>query len=250
MLRATSSAASRSPGTRWTSPLSAIAIVTARGGSQRIPRKNLRDFAGKPMIAWPVETAVRSGLFDRVIVSTDDPDIADAAIRAGAEAPFVRPAELADHHAGTVEVVGHAVDWARSAGQDFDCACCLYGTAAFTSPSDLASARDLHSEGWDYVFAAGRFQRAPQRALVRGEGGAAAMLQPEYAGTRSQDLKPAYFDAGQFYWGSADAWAQRRPIFGPRTSFIELPPERAVDIDTPDDWAMAERRFSEWMQRR
>ncbi|MFL6763146.1 MAG: pseudaminic acid cytidylyltransferase [Sphingomicrobium sp.] len=229
--------------------MSAIAIITARGGSKRIPRKNVREFAGKPMIVWPIRTALESGLFDRVIVSTDDPEIASVAGDAGAEVPFMRPAELADDRAGTLEVVGHFVDWARSQGWQFDQACCLYGTAAFTTADDLAKGRDRLDE-WDYVFAAGQFARPPQRAFVRQSGGSMRLLRPEYSLSRSQDLEAAYYDAGQFYWGTAAAWSERRPIYGERTTFIELPPERAIDIDTLEDWAMAERQFSQWKQAR
>jgi len=229
--------------------MTAIAIITARGGSKRIPRKNVRPFAGKPIIAWPIATALESGLFDHVIVSTDDPEIASIAADAGAEVPFERPAELSDDQTGTLEVVGHAVDWAGSQGWRFDSACCVYGTAAFVTSEDLAEGRDQLGEA-DYVFAAGRFARAPQRAFVRDAAGAMRLLEPQFALTRSQDLEPAFYDAGQFYWGSTDAWSARRPIYGDRTTFIELPPERAIDIDTPDDWAMAERQFSEWKQRR
>jgi pseudaminic acid cytidylyltransferase len=231
--------------------MSAIAIVTARGGSKRVPRKNVREFAGRPMISWPVQAAVQSGLFAHVLVSTDDPEIAGAAVDAGAEAPFTRPPELADDHVGTLEVVAHAVDWALSHGWSFESACCLYGTAAFTSAQDLAAARAAHSRGmWDYVFTAGRFQRPAQRAFLKEDDGAMSLMLPQFALTRSQDLQPTYYDAGQFYWGSTSAWAERRPIYGERATFIELPPERAVDIDTPEDWAIAERQFSDWKQRR
>ena len=226
-----------------------IAIIPARGGSTRIPRKNIRTFAGKPMVAWPVETALASGLFDRVLVSTDDEEIADIARGAGAEAPFVRPAELSDDFCGTLEVVAHAVAWAIDQGWSFTTACCLYATAAFTTADDLRAARDLQQQGeWDYVFAAGRFERPVQRAIGRGDDGAIRLLFPEHALTRTQDLPPAFFDAGQFYWGPAAAWGEQRPILGNRTSFIELPPSRAIDIDTEDDWAIAERRFREWKQ--
>lgn len=231
--------------------MSAIAIVTARGGSKRIPRKNVRDFAGRPMIGWPVEAAVKSGLFTRVLVSTDDPEIAEAARAWGAESPFSRPVELAGDESGTLEVMGHAVDWALEQGWSFQTACCVYGTAAFTSVDDLKEASDRHREGrWDYVFAAGRYQRPALRAFVKHDSGAMEFIQPQFALTRSQDLAPTYYDSGQFYWGSADAWAGRRPIYGERTTFVELPPERAIDIDTPEDWAMAERQFSEWKRHR
>jgi len=229
--------------------MKAIAVVTARGGSKRIPRKNIREFAGKPMIAWPIQTAVQSGLFEQVIVSTDDREIAEAATHAGATVPFIRPAEIADDQTGTLEVMSHAVLWAQGQGWPFQSACCLYGTAALTLPADLRAACELFSEGgWDYVFAAGRYLRPPQRAFLRTQSGAMSLLLPEFALARSQDLEPALYDAGQFYWGSATAWAERRAIYGERTSFIELPPSRAVDVDTPEDWAMAERQFSKWKQ--
>lgn len=230
--------------------MSALAIITARGGSKRIPRKNIRDFVGRPMIGWPIETAVRSGLFAQVLVSTDDAEIAAVAAQAGAEVPFMRPQELSGDHSGTLEVVSHAIEWAIAQNCDFDAACCLYGTAAFTLPEDLAEAQKLHADGgWDYVFAAGRFLRPPERAFRKTQDGAMALMQREFELTRSQDLPTAYYDAGQFYWGSAAAWRERRPIYGHRTTFIELPAERAIDIDTPEDWAMAERQFSEWKQR-
>jgi N-acylneuraminate cytidylyltransferase len=222
------------------------AIIPARGGSKRIPRKNVRDFAGRPMIAWPIATALGSGLFERVIVSTDDEEIAEVARAAGAETPFVRPAHLADDFCGTVEVVSHAVGWLREHGWDASTACCIYPTAAFTLADDLVAARDLQSSGWDYVLAAGRFDRPVQRAFVQDGEGAVSLLFPDERGSRSQDLAAAYYDAGQFYWGSTEAWIDRRPILGNRSSFIELPANRALDIDTPEDWRLAERRFDEW----
>lgn len=229
--------------------MNVIAIIIGRGGSTRIPRKNVREFGDKPMIAWPVGMAFQSGLFSRIVVSTDDPEIADAARDAGADFPILRPAELSDDRCGTLEVMGHAVRVGMDRDWVFDAACCIYATAAFTSSDDLRAAEELHAQGWDYVFAAGRFQRAPQRAFVRKPGGEAAMLLPHHASTRSQDLEPSFFDAGQFYWGSAAAWREQRPIFGNRTTFVELPPERAIDIDTPDDWAIALKQFEQWKRR-
>lgn len=225
------------------------AILPARGGSKRIPGKNVRAFAGRPMIAWAIGTAVESGLFERVIVSTDDEEIARAARAAGAEVPFARPAHLADDMCGTVEVVSHAVGWLCDQGWSAPAACCIYATAAFTTAADLAAARDLQSEGWDYVLAAGAFDRPVQRAFARAANGSVTPLFPEHRLARTQDLEPTYYDAGQFYWGATEAWLERRPIFGHRTSFIELPGERAIDIDTPADWASAERRFEEWKAR-
>lgn len=223
--------------------MSAIAIIAARGGSKRIPRKNVREFAGKPMIAWSIATALESRLFDHVIVSTEDAEIAAVAAEAGAEVPFIRPAELADDRSGTLEVVAHAAYWARTQNWQFDRACCLYGTSVFTTPEDLQRAQ-VRLDGWDYVIAAGRFPRAPQRAFARSHTGAMELLQPAFTMTRSQDLPPAYYDAGQFYWGRAEAWIERRSIHGERTTFIELSPDRAIDIDTSDDWMIAELQFN------
>lgn len=222
-----------------------IAVIPARGGSKRIPRKNIRSFAGKPMIHWPIAAAAASGLFDRIIVSTDDDEIAAVAEAAGAQAPFRRPAKLSDDHCGTLEVIAHAARWALEQGWALANICCIYPTAPFIQPEDLARGLDRLSTGpWDYVMAAGRFSYPVQRGFRRSPEGAMEMMFPEHRLTRSQDLPPVYHDAGQFYWGTAQAWLDERPIFGPRTSFVELPPWRVQDIDTPDDWAMAERLFA------
>jgi N-acylneuraminate cytidylyltransferase len=226
-----------------------IAILPARGGSVRVPRKNVRSFAGKPMLHWPVETARSSGLIERIIVSTDDEETATLGRAAGAEVPFMRPAHLADDHCGTLEVIAHAVRWALSEGWDVTSACCIYPTAVFATPDDIADAHELLRRGqWDYVFAAGRYQRPVQRAFEGSADGSMRLLFPEHRLTRTQDLSAAYYDAGQFYWGTAAAWAEHRPIFGDRSSFIELPPTRAIDIDTEADWAKAEQQFVEWKQ--
>jgi N-acylneuraminate cytidylyltransferase len=223
-----------------------LAVIPARGGSKRIPGKNIRRFAGRPMIAWAIATARDSGLFDRIIVSTDSDEVAAVAREAGAEVPFRRPAELSDDHCGTLEVMTHAVGRAQSGGLDPRLVCCLYPTAVLTGADDLRAALTMLDGGdWDYVFAAGRFAQPVQRAFVRGEDDAMVLLFPEHRLTRTQDLPPAYHDAGQFYWGRAEAWGAGRPIYGPRTTFIELPPERCQDIDTPQDWDAAERLFAQ-----
>lgn len=221
-----------------------LAVIPARGGSKRIPRKNVLPFAGRPMIAWSIAAAHDSGLFERIIVSTDSAEVAEVAREAGAETPFERPAELSDDHCGTLEVITHAARWASEAGLRPEAICCLYATAPFVAPADLeAGLEELRRGGWDYVFAAGRLPQPVHRSFVRSDDGAMELLFPEHRLTRSQDLPPVYHDAGQFYWGRADAWLEGRPIFGPRTAFIELPPGRVQDIDTPEDWTMAERMF-------
>lgn len=218
-----------------------IAVIPARGGSKRIPRKNARPFAGRPMIAWSIEAAAQSGLFDRIIVSTDDAEIATIAADCGAEVPFVRPPGLSGDLTGTLEVIEHAARWAVEAGLQPSALCCLYATAPFVVPADLAAARERLSTGeFDYVFAAARFSYPVQRGFTRAADGTAALLFPEHRLTRSQDLQPVYHDAGQFYWGLTQAWLESRAILGDRSGFVELPPWRVQDIDTPEDWTMAE----------
>lgn len=221
-----------------------LAVIPARGGSKRIPRKNIRPFAGKPVIAWSIEAAAASGLFDRVIVSTDDAEVSAVARAHGAETPFVRPTELADDHAPTVDVIAHAAAWAADEGLDPEAICCIYPAAPMLDPGDLhLAAAAAENDGWDYVFPAARFPAPVQRGFLRLEDGGAEALFPEFMASRSQDLPPVYHDAAIFYWGSVAAWRERRPVLSPRSTFFVLPPWRVQDIDTPEDWEMAERLF-------
>ncbi len=221
-----------------------LAVIPARSGSKRIPRKNVKDFCGKPMIAWSIGTALESGCFDRVIVSTDDDEIADVAIAFGAEAPFRRPPELADDVTPTVPVIAHAVEWQEQSHRVTQ-ACCLYATAPFARAEDLRDGlKRLESSGADYAFAATTYGFPIQRAIRVGEDGRVSMFQPEHAGTRSQDLEEAWHDAGQFYWGTTAAWLARRPIFGPTSVVVPLPRARVQDIDTVEDWDRAELIFN------
>lgn len=220
-----------------------IAVLPARGGSKRIPRKNVRDFAGQPMITWAIGTALASGLFSRVLVSTDDAEIAAVAREAGAETPFVRPADLSDDHATTAAVMAHAVRWAANDGTDFADAICLYATTPLLAPDDLRAAAAKGAEGWDYVCAAMRFACPVERSFTRAADGGIRILAPEHMATRTQDLPVTFHDAGQFYWGRRTSWLNGGAILGPRTSFVELPRWRAQDIDTQDDWTMAEQIF-------
>ncbi len=221
-----------------------IAIIPARGGSKRIPRKNIRKFYDQPMISWPIAAAQASGLFDHIIVSTDDDEIAAIAREAGAETPFMRPAELADDHSGTTDVIVHALSWAIDAGMHVDAACCIYATAAFIEPDDLIAGRNLLSTRCDFAFPAVRYAHPPQRGFIDSGKGSPQFTQPEHRSTRTQDLPPVFHDSGQFYWGMRDAWLERRPFFSDRTRFLELPEWRAVDIDRPEDWERAEHLFS------
>ena len=224
-----------------TTGATSIAIIPARGGSKRIPRKNVVDFAGKPMITHSIKAALDTGLFARVIVSTDDEEIAEVARRNGADVPFVRPAALADDHTGTTAVIAHALGELRARGAQFDYACCIYATAPFLRPSDLADGfRKIHAGAWQYVFSAGKAHFPVYRSFTQDPDRGLAMLFPEHWLTRSQDLPDVYYDAGQFYWGRVEAWLARKVLFASWSSVVVLPYERVHDIDTLDDLARAQ----------
>ena len=221
-----------------------LAIIPARGGSKRIPRKNIKPFCGKPMIVWSIEAALRSACFDQVIVSTDDAEIAEIARQHGADVPFMRPAELADDHAGTIPVIRHAIEWSNRQGLNVEQACCLYATAPFVMAEDLSRGLGvLQGNKCDYAFAVTSYAFPIQRAIRINDDGRVEMFSPEHFNTRSQDLEEAFHDAGQFYWGRAEAWLQGRPIFNPRALPVLLPRHRVQDIDTPEDWIRAEWLF-------
>lgn len=221
-----------------------LAIIPARGGSRRIPRKNIKPFCGKPMIAWSIEAALQSSCFDRVIVSTDDDEIASVARQHGAEVPFVRPAELSDDHTGTIPVIRHAIDWCNQQGDSVRQACCLYATAPFVTTEDICRGfATLQSSSCDYAFSVTSYPFPIQRAIRINENGRVEMFNPEHFNTRSQDLEEAFHDAGQFYWGRAEAWLQGKPIFCPDALPVALPRHRVQDIDTEEDWVRAEWLF-------
>lgn len=221
-----------------------VAVLPARGGSKRIPGKNLRDFAGRPIIAYSIDCALESGLFERVIVSTDDDGIADTALRLGAEVPFRRPAELADDHTGTAAVIAHAAGWLRDSQAVVDAICCIYPTAPFVRSADLRRGLELLEQGdWRFVFAATEFRAPVFRSFSRTPEGGLRMLFPEHFQTRSQDLPRVFHDAGQFCWGRASAWMPDARIFEAWSTVVEIPAWRVQDIDTPQDWRFAELLF-------
>lgn len=227
--------------------MSAVAIITARGGSKRIPRKNIRLFLGRPIIAYSIEVALSSQLFEEVMVSTDDEEIAEVARDHGAAVPFLRSWLTSNDLATTADVIEEVLATYADADvkRSFHHACCIYPTAPLLTVEGLAQGFDRLKVGpWDYVLSAGRFSSPVQRAFGRGIDGSIHMIFPEHEETRSQDLPPIYHDAAQFYWGSAQAWLERRQMFGHRTTFVELPLWRVQDIDTLDDWTMAERLFT------
>lgn len=221
-----------------------LAIVPARGGSKRIPRKNIRPFLGVPLLARTIGLLQAAAVFDRVVVTTDDDEIAAVARDAGAEVPFRRPAALSDDHTPTLPVVQHALQTMEQIAGPITYACCVYPAAVLTQPGDLAAAlKMLQESDIDYVFAATSFPFPIQRALRRGPDGSCTMFWPEHRATRSQDLEPAFHDAGQFYWGTRSAWLEQRPIFSERSRMLVLPRHRVQDIDTLEDWERAELIF-------
>ena len=197
------------------------------------------------MIAWSIEAAVESGCFDRVIVSTDDDEIASVARAWGAEVPFVRPANLSDDHIGTIPVVAHAVRWVSEKGKNVPTlACCLYATAPFIRSEDLRLGRQkLRDAEADYAFSVTSYAFPIQRAILITSKGRVTMLQPEHFTTRSQDLEEAWHDAAQFYWGRTAAWCEGTPMFSDAAVPVCLPRHRVQDIDTPEDWQRAEWLF-------
>jgi N-acylneuraminate cytidylyltransferase len=221
-----------------------IAVIPARGGSKRIPRKNIKDFCGKPMIIWSIEAAKSSGLFDQIIVSTDDQEIAELAKDYGASVPFVRPLELSDDYTGTGDVVKHTVEWViKNLGKP-EYVCTIYATAPFIKPTDIVKGLKLLQENnCQIAFTVTSFPFPIQRAIKITSNGLVQMFQPEYYMTRSQDLESSYHDAGQFYWSVTDAVLNNTPAFSEASIPIILPRHQVQDIDTEEDWQRAEFMF-------
>ena len=222
-----------------------VAIIPARGGSKRIPRKNIKEFCGKPMIAWSIEAAQKSSCFEHIVVSTDDAEIAQVAKKWGAEVPFMRPAELSDDYTGTIPVIAHAVrTLSKHYPQQIELACCIYATAPFVEPEDLSRGlQQLQEQQADYAFSVTSYAFPIQRAIRIADSGRVAMFNLEHFNTRSQDLEEAWHDAGQFYWGTAEAWLEEKMLFGEDSIPVKLPRHRVQDIDTLEDWIRAEWLF-------
>jgi N-acylneuraminate cytidylyltransferase len=221
-----------------------LAIIPARGGSKRIPRKNIKNFCGKPMIVWSIESAILSGCFDQILVSTDDAEIAEVALAHGADVPFIRPVNLSDDHTGTIPVIAHAIDWINRNIGGVEFACCLYATAPFVQAVDLQRGLQLLlSSEADYAFSVTSYAFPIQRAIRITPKQRVEMFQPDYFNTRSQDLDDAFHDAGQFYWGRATAWMTNAPLFSHGAIPVQLPRHRVQDIDTTEDWERAEWLF-------
>lgn len=222
-----------------------IAIIPARGGSKRIPRKNITNFSGKPIIAWSIEAAQDSRLFDHVIVSTDDEEIAAIARKYNAEVPFIRPPELADDYTSTFDVVRHCILWCEDNNIYSDRYCCIYATAPFVKPETLKHGLSVLEESEkSFAFSVTPFEFPIQRALRLSDDGSIQAIWPENNIKRSQDLEDTYHDAGQFYWGLKEAFLEDIPLYSVESAPVILPKSQVQDIDTPDDWKRAEALFS------
>lgn len=224
--------------------MSNLAIITARGGSKRIPRKNIKEFCGKPIIDYSIEAAIKSGCFDEVMCSTDDDEIAEVAKRYGATVPFMRSAATANDFATTADVLNEVIAEYQKRGKNFDYFCCLYPTAPFVNAQRI-------KDGYDIMVAHNAAGAMPvvqysypiQRAL-RVTDGAISMREIEHLRSRSQDLEPMYHDAGQYYWYRTDAFLKNPNIMTSDPVAIITPEEEVQDIDTLDDWKMAEIKFT------
>jgi len=221
-----------------------IAIIPARGGSKRITNKNVKNFLGTPIIGRVISNLRESQIFDRVIVSTDSEEIAAVAKKYGAEVPFMRPNELADDFAGTSEVIAHAIESLQLQTALDTQVCCVYPTSVLMNSNDLKDSLGLlQTQKWQFVFAASQPNSSPLRSFTKSELGGLEMLFPNYWGSRSQDLPNCFVDAGFFYWATANTWIQAEPIFGPNSTFVEIPEMRAIDVNTEDEWLRAESIF-------
>ena len=221
-----------------------ICVIPARSGSKRIPKKNIKNFCGKPIIAYSIEAAINCNLFDRIIVSTDSDEIAKIGNKYGAETPFIRPEKLSDDFTHTHEVIGHTVSYLEKKGYNIDYACCIYPTAPFIQVSDLLQGLELiKSEKWDLILAATNYSYPIFRSFEYLSNGGLKMIFPKYFNSRSQDLPKVYHDTGQFYWAKPKIWKSKSSGFNIKNSIVEIPNFRAQDIDTVDDWQKAEVMF-------
>ena len=220
-----------------------VAIITARGGSKRIPRKNIKEFLGRPIIEYSIKAAIDSGIFDEVMVSTDDEEIANIAKEAGADVPFMRSADTANDYATTTDVIGEVLKQYKEVDVEFDYVCCIYPTAPFVTKELLLKAKDLvENEGADSCFPVIQFSFPPQRGMIIKEG-IAKYKYPEYQFTRSQDLEGMYHDSGQFYYFNANKFEATGKMLGDVIKPIVISEMEAQDIDNEDDWKIAELKY-------
>lgn len=224
---------------------SKVAIIPARGGSKRIPRKNIKSFCGKPMILWTLEKLQEFKIFDRIIVSTDDEEIAAISREAGVDVPFMRPDELADDFATTAVVLEHAIEWLAKNDIAYDYACCAYPTSVFVTEDALkAGLRAVEEEQYDSAMAVCSFSYPIQRSLSVNDAGCLEFMQPDFALARSNDLPEAFHDAAMFYWLNASVFLKTKTILGEKTAPVYVSRKHVVDIDTAEDFDFAESLFT------
>lgn len=219
-----------------------LCIIPARGGSKRIPRKNIKPFWGKPIIAYSIESALESGLFDEVMVSTDDIEIAEVAKQYGASVPFFRSAETANDFATTADVLVEVINEYKKLGKTFDKACCLYSTAPFVTSKRLSEAYSKIVGDIDSIFTVVEYSYPIQRSLVE-DGQRIRMKYPEYRTSRSQDLEKTYHDAGQFYFFTVEQFLKDKKLWGDNTTPLVLSELEVQDLDTLTDWKLAEMKY-------
>ena len=226
-----------------------LAIIPARGGSKRIPGKNIKSFAGKPLIAYSIDAAIASGLFNKIIISTDSEEVAEVAKAYGADVPFIRPKELSNDIVGTRPVTNHAIKFCIEQFYKPKFCCCIYATAPFLQAKYLRPGLDSLKQNSDksFAFSVTSFPFPVQRALIKSPAGVLPMF-PESINQRSQDLEEAYHDAGQFYWGRTDDYLSNQKIFSHHSLPVVLPRHLVQDIDTPEDWLRAELMFKAYVQ--
>ncbi len=226
-----------------------LAIIPARGGSKRIPGKNIKSFAGKPLIAYSIDAAIASGLFNKIIISTDSEEVAEVAKAYGADVPFIRPKELSNDIVGTRPVTNHAIKFCIEQFYKPKFCCCIYATAPFLQANYLRQGLDSLKQNSEksFAFSVTSFPFPVQRALIKSPAGVLPMF-PESINHRSQDLGDAYHDAGQFYWGRTDDYLSNQKIFSHHSLPVVLPRHLVQDIDTPEDWLRAELMFKAYVQ--
>ena len=223
--------------------MKSIAIITARGGSKRIPRKNIKEFLGKPIIAYTIEAAIASNMFDQVMVSTDDNEIAEIAKKYGAMVPFMRSEKTSNDFATTADVLNEVIDEYKKLGESFEYMCCLYPTAPFVTPEAIGQAmKILEDNGADTVLPVVKFSFPPQRGVIMKDGYLTPKY-PECMPMRSQDLEPMYHDAGQFYCMKVSSFLEQGKVVMDKTMPYMQDDMNVQDIDTPEDWAIAEVKY-------
>lgn len=227
--------------------MKSIAIITARGGSKRIPKKNIREFCGKPIIAYSIEAAIHSGIFDEVMVSTDSQEIAGIAKKYGAAVPFLRSDATSNDFATTADVLKEVIDRYKEEGKEFNVLCCIYPTAPFVTPEKLKAAKDkMIQSGVDSIMTVVQYSFPPQRAVLLKDDKISYQY-PEFAKARSQDLEPIYHDCGQFYMCKVNSFLESNSVISSNTGAIVVPEEEVQDIDNYSDWNLAEIKYKTFM---